>query len=81
MSGKGKREQPSGEALDHHREALLAAQKAQEMAQQYVADSPALSGGAGSADPIALAQLEALHRHGAMTDEEFEAAKARLEGE
>ena len=69
----------SGEAQEQHRQALAAAEKAQQMMQQFMGGSS--GGGEGSPDPIALAQLQALRDGGAITAEEFEAAKARLLGE
>jgi hypothetical protein len=68
----------SGEALEQHQQALAAAQEAQERMQQFMGD-PASPAGGTSPQSIALAQLDALRAGGAMTEEEYEAAKARLE--
>jgi len=81
VGGKDSDDVPiSDEFLQEHQQAMADAQKAQEMMQQFTGgEGPTTAPGAGSFDTtVQLQQLEALRDGGALTDEQFETAKARL---
>jgi hypothetical protein len=65
------------EAMEAHRQALEQAQQAQALMQQVMGGGAASGPGADQA----VAQLEALRDSGAMTEEQFQAARAHLLGE
>jgi hypothetical protein len=68
--------------MQEHQEALKQAQEAQKLMEQYSGGGETTTPEEGAFDTsMQLAQLEALRDGGAMSEEDFQAAKARLLGE
>jgi membrane protease subunit (stomatin/prohibitin family) len=76
----GRRAEQQAYAEDYQDQRISSLEQQQQYAQPEQAQQPQAAAGAGSPVLDQLARLTALHDQGALTDDEFAAAKAKILG-